>query len=485
MKTHLIFIPEKLNLEQIVLDNPANFDFNFDYAYSIIYLIMKDTSYKLKEISDWKEFCKLRPLKKYLLKRSSVELQNKWQNYNQYFDYFHKNNILWREAYSENVCRKYQLSPKYFCENVRFITISDTKVINILNPAKLAKNTSSQKEVDFYPFNKWFDNKLQINYEDSLIGLNEFFNETNDWGKYLVRCRAVTEIQNCKYYFSRKKMTDDRFHSTITGIPKNIRKYLRYDGKLLGEVDISSSVPFFFYYHLLSFVDNSGKIKKSSFDTFFKNSRLYSNALRIVKEKVVLDENEVDKFGEVLFKGEFYKQFVPHFNEEYYIGRSLKAINRPYNHSEEDKIAIIKRTMLSVLNAKNKSYVEEQEVLNKLYPTILNFLKVYKNRRYLNKSDKIKLLKRVDINENKLKEMFQRHKKVAHLCLQTESHFMLDVLVRKLNKSYCRIPFFTLHDCIITTEENLDFLMGFMTKTFSEAIGFSPNFKSKLYTSDY
>jgi hypothetical protein len=60
---------------------------------------------------------------------------------------------------------------------------------------------------------------------------------------------------------------------------------------------------------------------------------------------------------------------------------------------------------------------------------------------------------------------------------------MLDVLARKLNKSSGRIPFFTLQDCIITAEENLKFLEDYMEKTFLKAIGFSAEFKSKLFAS--
>ncbi|WP_395050533.1 hypothetical protein [Flavobacterium sp.] len=481
MKIHLIFIPEKLNLKQIVSNNPPEFDFNFDYAYSLIYQILKDTTYNLKKISDWKAFYESKPVNKYKLRRCSTVMQSHWHNYNKYLDYFHKNSILWREPYTDGVCRKYQLAPKYFCEKVRFYSITDLKVIKIYNPTKVEKNDNPVKEVDFHPLNKWFSPKLKIDCENAIIGLNESFEETRDWCKYLSRCRAVTEIQNCKYYFSRKKMTDDRFHSTMTGIPKNIRKHLRYEGKRLGEVDISSSVPFFLYYHLLSLVDNSGKIKKPSFDTFFKSPRYYSKALKTSKSKVVLDANEVIKFGEVLLRGDFYRQFTSHFDEKYYIKNSIKAIKKPFNNSEEDRIAILKMTMLSVLNAKNNLYLEEQDVLKKLYPTIFEFLKVYKTRRYLGKPEKNRLTKLMDISEIELNKKFKLHKKVAHLCLQTESYFMLDVLVRKLNKSYCKIPFFTLHDCIITTEENLDFLWDFMSKTFIEAIGFSPNFKSKTF----
>jgi hypothetical protein len=55
---------------------------------------------------------------------------------------------------------------------------------------------------------------------------------------------------------------------------------------------------------------------------------------------------------------------------------------------------------------------------------------------------------------------------------------MLDVVAGHLTRS-TQSTVFTLHDCIVTTEENLEFLESFMKETFTVTIGFAPNFKSK------
>jgi hypothetical protein len=51
-----IMVPEKLNLELIVQNNPTDFKFDFDYAYSLIHQILKDTSYKISKVKDWEDF---------------------------------------------------------------------------------------------------------------------------------------------------------------------------------------------------------------------------------------------------------------------------------------------------------------------------------------------------------------------------------------------------------------------------------------------
>lgn len=111
--------------------------------------------------------------------------------------------------------------------------------------------------------------------------------------------------------------------------------------------------------------------------------------------------------------------------------------------------------MLSWANAKNIHFLKEQAVFRQLYPTIYQFIKVFKERKYLPIEGTVrkKAEKLLSNDKNEVKKVFQQHKKVLHLFLQSESFLMLDVVVRKLNKSKSKIPFFTLHDCIVTTKK--------------------------------
>jgi hypothetical protein len=473
----LIIVPEKLNLEQFLIENPADFDFNIDYGYAILHQILIETSYKINKVKDWKNFKTYKRVFDYALRRSSSFMQLKFKPYDKHLNYFYAKNILWRQPYSEGVCRKYQLTPKYFAEKVRFVEITDRQIINIFFKEK-------EENKSYYPLNKWFGSKLQIDTKSALESLNSTFEGDMDWSYYLTRCRAIIGIVNNDYYFSRKTDICNRFYSNITSAPKDIKKYLRYDGNRLGEVDISASVPFFLYCHLLNLVD-SKNIKTSFFEGFFKTKRYYSNALNIAKSKVNLDEQEVLRFGATLIDGNFYQEIMAHFGEEFYKKNSEHVLERAFNNSEDDKKIIAKKMILSSLNSRNSHHKETKEIMEKIYPTIMKFLTVFKRRRYLNKPEKIKLQKKLGMNENELKKKFEQHKKVPHLLLQTESYFMLDILARKLNKSHCKKPFFTLHDCIVTTEENTEFLEKFMIQTFKEAIGFSAKFKNEKFNIAY
>lgn len=474
MYTKLILVPEQINLEQLLIEKPADFDFNLDYGYSLLHQILIDTSFKIGKLTDWKNFRTSKPVFKYSLRRSSIILQNQFRDYNKHLDYFYKHNILWRKPFSENVCRSYQLAPEYFAEKVRFVEITDRRVIKILFKDK--DDTS-----DYHPLNKWFNKKLSIDTKSALESLNSRFGGDLDWKYYLTRCKAVLEVANNHYYFSRNPFTDDRFHSSFTSIPKDTRQFLRYDGKPLGEVDISASVPFFLYCQLLNLIDDGQSINQSFFDGFFKKNRLYSRALNITKSKVRLDKEEILRFGKSLLNGTFYQEITANFDENYYKIHGEYVLNRAFDNTEEDRKVIAKKMILASLNSRSYEHKETKEIMKIIFPTIMQFLEVFKRRRYLNPRDKKKLLKKLDLSEEKLTEKFQQHKKVPHLLLQSESYFMLDVLVRKLNKRYSKIPFFTLHDCIVTTEENIVFMQELMEKTFIETIGFTANFKRQKF----
>jgi len=470
MRKKYLIIPENLDLEMIVSENPTEFKFDFDYAHTILHDIIIKTIYELKNVKDWNDFNKTKIIKKYSIRRSSEILQLTKHDYNKYMDFFYHNNILWRENYSDKVCRKYQFAPKYFGKRIKIIEIKYVDNINKKEPTE-----------EYYPLSKWFDNKLKFDTVEALSYLNTTFNENLNWRKYLMNCKKIIDVNNGEYYYSRKKYTDNRFHSVFTGISKELRKFLSYDKKFLGEVDISASVPFFLYCHLLTIVDTSDRINKNCFTNFFKSKKLYSRAFELTKEVAKLDENEVILFGEALLTGDFYRQFIPFCNDEYYDMYAKYVLNRPFNGSEEDKINILKKNTLSTLNCKKNSHIETRELMAVKYPTIMNFVSAYKSKRYVERKSRNRIKKNLEIEESRFKKMFKQHKKVAHLLLQTESYFMLDILARKLNKSHSKIPFFTLHDCIVTTEDNLEFLHEFMIKTFTDCLNFSPNFKSKIF----
>ncbi len=475
MKNKIIYVPHNLDLERIIMKNPPSFEFDYEYAYFIVYTIIKESYWKFKKITNWTEFHNYKKVRSYMVRRSSIDLQTDRRDYNLHYDYLYKNNILWRDKYSEKAYRGYQIAPKYFGEQVRFIKILKPKTIKLLNPKDDNRDTH-------YPLNKWFNTKLSIDTESASESLNLSFNDDINYYKYIKNCQLIANLNNGNINFSRKEYSDDRLHSDFTKFPSVLRKYLRYDGQYLGEVDISSSVPFFMYYLFLSIVDIN-QINQEVHTNFFKNPRFYEPALKKTVGIVKLDPVEVEKFGKDILQGSYYLQFIDMFDDEYYKSNSGYVLKRDFNYSKEDKLSIVKKQMLSWPNARVNKFKSEQAVFKKLYPTIHYFLTKFKTRRYIAREGIFKKKAEKIAKESKIniKDTFQQHKKVSHLFLQLESFIMLDIVARKLNKSRSKIPFFTLHDCIITTKDNVEELRRFMEEVFFSVVGVSPNFKTKLF----
>lgn len=191
----------------------------------------------------------------------------------------------------------------------------------------------------------------------------------------------------------------------------------------------------------------------------------------------------MEKFGKDILQGNYYLQFVDMFDDEYYQSNAQFVLKRDFNYSKEDKLAIVKKQILSWPNARANKFKSEQAVFKKLYPTIHDFLTKLKRRRYIARDGIFKKNAEKIAKESKIdiKQTFQQHKKVSHLFLQLESYVMLDIVARKWNKSRSKLPFFTLHDCIITTKDNVEELKRFMEEVFTTVVGLSPNFKTKLF----
>ena len=132
-----------------------------------------------------------------------------------------------------------------------------------------------------------------------------------------------------------------------------------------------------------------------------------------------------------------------------------KICGREFDGDLQDLEKVVKKNMLSMFNAKPNKFLAEEIFFWKRFPAINYFI------MYLKK---------------------ENHKYFSYLMLQIESYFMLHIVARRLNNLHRRkIPILTLHDCIITTEENMGKVYDFMKNTLSNELGFEAKMKSKVY----
>ena len=454
MKEYYVVKPKNLDLENRIKQTPPNFKFSIDFAYLVISELIQANAYDQYDNNKF-------------IPRSSLVLERYNYLYKEHMRYLGDNieglgNVIWRENYTKGKSYGYKLAPQYACENLEVYVIKNFILLGNINDNDGSKITPSVKK-NYKFLIKYFDSKrLTVMIDHAMLFNESLYNDNKNYQKYLYNISKILNIQNGKFFLSHKPETDGRLHSNITTFPKLLRKFLRYDGKILAEVDISASVPTFLIFLLKNLTTPNHHI-----DKIINNNKSYYNQYMLVKNSVSLDDNEIERFFELVKNGTLYEHFldgfntVHHFNtklkpDEYFHKEIFKLFNRKFDGDVDDTIKVIKTNILSMLNSNPKHYVNEKAVFQYYFPTIHNFV---------------------------LKLKSKDHKFFSHITLQTESYFMLNVVAHRLNKDFWRtIPILTLHDCIITTQDNVDFVKTFMENVFQKELGFTPNLKTKIYS---
>lgn len=474
MTQYTILKLKNINLKERLKQFPPQYenltikDFNIDFAYLIIHFVLEQMANRIEIHEDTNLYNEYNRL-------YSKTLESYNKNYRFHIRYLCDNlpnigNILARDNYSEGKCYGYRLRHFYHWEQLEPYVITDKLLVKKLNKNN-ALILAPEIEKNFTFLTEYFNQKrLTIQFKDALDHNSDLLEQQGNMKNYLVNAFKILKIKNGKYYMSHNPKTDGRFHSNITGFSKEFRPFLRYDGEIISEIDISASVPTFLFY-LLSNYRNSNSI----LDKVINNTKSFFSHYIFSKEAVSIDNKESHVFGSNILSGDFYDNFIPILEEfykaeytrdnltymgaynqwqyeEYYFPQdsNKSSYRKPYPATITKEFA--KDAILKMLNSKNKTFLNEEMAFKSLYPTIFEFV-------------------------SKLKE--KHHEYFSHLMLQIESYFMLKIVSRRLKNKFKKLPFFTLHDCICTTESNINLVNEFMTNTLTTELRFTPVTKVK------
>lgn len=465
MTKYTILKLKNINLEERLKQFPPEYgnltikDLNADFLYLLIHFVLEQMANRIDKDGHanlYDEFNRL----------SSKTLESYNKNYRLHIRYLCENfsnigNILARDNYSEGKCYGYRLRHFYHWEQLEPYAITDKLLVKKLN-AKNRLVLQPEVEKNFAFLTEYFNPKrLTIRFQDALNHNSDLLEEKGNMKNYLVNAFKILKIQNGTYYMSHNPETDGRFHSNITGFSKEFRPFLRFDGEIISEIDISASVPTFLFYLISNY-----KSSNSHLDKVINNTKSFYYHYMFLKEAVTIDNKEIQDFGSKILSGEFYASFIPkleefynvdetyyqwQFNEYFFPNESCtNYYKKPYPKIVTKEYA--KNTILKMLNAKNKTFLYEEMAFKSLYPTIFEFVSEIKEKN---------------------------HEYFSHLMLQIESYFMLKIVARRLKNKFKKVPFFTLHDCICTTESNLNLVNEFMKTTLTTELGFTPMIKIK------
>ena len=356
-------------------------------------------------------------------------------------------------------CNKIKLHPDYQKTNKIYKTIKRKSPVK--TPVIQSLDLYFNDKLEINPAYKICIKHIYDNIHEGIINKNELQILKNKIGIWLL---TINDIENNQYWYN-KSTTNWRYNSTITNNPKIFKKYLKYNNESLVQVDIKCS-----QVYLLSSILNYDFFKSNNQLSFCQimNSLLIDKFIKDIKsylfsplmfahfekrkylgkdEIIIKDHNEFQKFRDAPFQEDFYSHL---FELEYGVP--------PTNYQRKS----IKKDIMYVLfqsNRKHRELVEGVRLLEKFYPYVNQFI---------------------------LKIMDKVGKRNFSLLLQrVESYLILDCVVPEFHRRYPAAPIFTIHDCIITTEQHKLELTKVMFEVLYEKTGIKPGLSvEKLDPSD-
>ncbi|QYS87171.1 hypothetical protein JJC03_04280 [Flavobacterium oreochromis] len=468
MKNYNILKPKNLNLENLTNRFKPDFKFNFEKAYLIIHIVLLLSNKKSNN--------------------KKVELHSKMlenlfgKEYHKYFKYFTENfggagNVLNRFPYSENHCFSYILREYFYRDGFEIYTIKDYRLINKFKSQFLKLSTNENIRLEYHFLLKHFKrNKLTVKNPQCAIEEKPI----KEREKYLKNAFEILKIMNQEYTVKLKTQTDGRVHSNITRLSKISRKYLIHENENLVEIDVKSAVPFILYLALQMYLNQHL--------SYLKNFQYKDSSIVYIFDEITgdIDKTELNKFGVDVISGQLYQNFMnlifePSVYENegcnfdkvmhYYQKQFHKKNNHYFDGDLVELKDFVKRRMLSMFFAPSHKYKFEQIAFKNLYPTILKFINEFKAITQHSKLDDLKWEKR------------DAHKKLSHFCFQFEAKVMIDNIAREFDlKHKGKVPIYTLHDCLITTQSNAEELLSFMKNKFNQLFGVAPALSYEVLT---
>jgi hypothetical protein len=219
--------------------------------------------------------------------------------------------------------------------------------------------------------------KVSIEYDNSILYLNSIISDRDIYNRNIYSIDSIYN-KHIFYHFDNY----GRLHTNFTILKSFVRKnFLKINSEDIVEFDIANSQPLF--------------LAKLIYDQ---------------KSKWV-NKEELDLFIYLTTNGKYYQYLM--------------------NNSNEKNKKIIKEITYKVFFGRNHHNSKYDKFFKSLFPTIHNFIKIYKQT----KND---------------------YKSLSHELQRMESQFVFNVVIQKIYNLNENIPIITIHDSIITNISNKD-----------------------------
>jgi hypothetical protein len=448
-----LFIPDKIELDEILSQFPPDYIENFDRD-KLVYIISLIVSIPAGN-SDLEIPNGYVPI-------HSKTLQNSVRNYKDYFKYLCDRGILdtdnWYIPGKKSTGYKFP----FYWRRLKAIEIMSRSVTSAVRRENKWDFETKEKYSHLF---KWWNCKLKIDYAIALDFLETdlaFKRKADDfkdrdhktgllkdpWQKYWNSVMSIERL-NSKDYSLSTDQKGKRLYSPLTNLKSMLRNCVSYNNETLVSIDLKNSQPFLSTVLLKpSFWSNEEgtySLKVKDFDG--DHGDIVKTSIP-VKQFLDSDQNTLNRdiqlYTELVLNGTFYE-----FMERELFSRLGITYATRKN---------LKGAILMVLYSDNKYFNQPEaapkRVFAELFPT------VYKIFAAIKGNDKSKL---------------------PVLLQQIESKMILEIITRRIDREKPTIPIFTIHDSIVTTVGNEGYVRNVLSDEMRRAIGFVPQLSTEIW----
>ncbi|WP_308130939.1 hypothetical protein [uncultured Flavobacterium sp.] len=451
-----VYIPNNLDLERHIEQYPPEIQrFHIDklaYIVSLIYAI----PVRLKDY-DFVQEDGYVPL-------NSTVLRARVREYDKYLEYLVNTGIFEkREGYKYLAGEKssgYRFTSVYNVDHrKRYITRSRLiKAILTVNKKEEQKYVDITEQPLEY-LDKWWNEKLHFDYYKAKQWLENLYlkelaqNKPHCERRYFVRKLVLEKLKN-REYIIHQDSTTGRVHNLFTQLKSELRQFITYDGKKLVAVDITNSQPFLSLALLNQEAFNNTDISTKL--TLYNPSPSIPSSIMLTLSKDSFNANEdLVNFIEFVSSGEFYEMF----------GQLLLKKGLTAENDLEALRKITKEIMFASMFGHNNEKMKKKDketgktlyvpnegmiLFKETFPTVFEIFRKIKQGK---------------------------HNALACVLQNLEAELVLHRACRIISEENPEVPIYTLHDAIITTEDNANYVKRVLSEVLLEAIGIEPTIK--------
>lgn len=373
----------------------------------------------------------------------------------------------------EHKSKGYRFTVRYRNSDLTKITITNKSLIKKWEAA----NFSGKKEHPHLVH--WFNYKLRLNTDRAAERNEQFFHEyRNQYDDNLLRKYEYNKLRIAEFaaqhYFFRKDDFAGRIHSNLSNLPKIFRPFVKYDKQPLVSVDIKNCQPYLltrilqpdFFSKLNQKVYRCGLLYANVANMeMLENKQRETRAAKKRKGKIKLAPKKlrtrkqaVAQIKDLYEKLQLAIAEIPQPELQAYRGAALdgslyELFMQQYalKHGKTITRKLAKQFFLKILfsspNWKDPHDTAGKLLFSQMFPAIFEVIE-------------------------RSKSIYKNH--LSCLLQSMEADIILHRVVPRIAREKPNLPLFTIHDSIVTTEGNQEYVKTVLLEESLEAIGFYP-----------